>query len=167
MVYLFQAYRIYLFQACRIYLFYAYTIYYNCKSVLKTTLKNKISISAWEGTGPFQSLYTNKYDNFAEIIFPTWTKRLIFLISLYFFIECKCQFKFVFYIVVINSLMQKIKCIPTTFNEKNRSIVSAHFLMSDIRCVYFRHSSLFLSLWLHEKLYRDTIYYTGTQFINL
>lgn len=133
------------------------------KSVLKTTLTNKISISAWEGTGPFQSLYTNKYDNFAEIIFPTWTKRLIFLISLYFlFIECKCQFKFIFYFVVINSLMQKIKCIPTAFNEKNRSIVLAHFLMSDIRCVYFRHFSLFLSLWLHDKLYRYTFHYTGT-----
>lgn len=70
-LFLSHAYTVYLFQAYKVYLFYAYTAYYNCKSVLKTTLKKKISISAWEGTGPFQSLYTNKYDNFAEIIFPT------------------------------------------------------------------------------------------------
>lgn len=127
------------------------------KSGLKTTWKNKISISEWWGTEAFQSLYTNKYDNFAESIFPTWTTRLMFQISWFCFIKIKCQFKFVFYFGDINSLMQKIKCIPTTFNEKNRSIVLAHLFMSNIRCVFFRHF-----LWLNEKLYRYTFHYTRT-----
>lgn len=134
------------------YLFFSFIpIGFNCfmsirfiKSVLKTTWKNKISISEWKGTGLFQSLYTNKYDNLVENIFPTWTTRLIFHISCFLFHKKINVSLNLYFNLELNSLLQKIKCISTTLNEKNRSIV----LAPD---VYFRQFPCFcLFDWMKQ-----------------
>lgn len=115
------------------------------KSVLKTTWKNKISISEWKGTGLFQSLYTNKYDNLVENIFPTWTTRLIFHISCFlFYKKNKCQFKFVFYFGTSIHYCKRSNAFQPVLNKKNRSIV----LAPD---VYFRQFPCFcLFDWMKQ-----------------
>lgn len=134
-------------------IFYSFIpIGFNCfmsiqfiKSVLKTTWKNKISISEWKGTGLFQSLYTNKYDNLVENIFPTWTTRLIFHISCFVFYK-KINVSLNLYFILEHQFIIAKDQIHSNHFEREKS-----FNRFSTRCV-FQTISLFLSLWLNETM---------------
>lgn len=115
------------------------------KSVLKTKWKNKISISEWKGTGLFQSLYTNKYDNLVENIFPTWTTRLIFHISCFLFYK-KINVSLNLYFILEHQFIIAKDQMHSNHFEREKS-----FNRFSTRCV-FQTISLFLSLWLNETM---------------
>lgn len=115
------------------------------KSVLKTTWKNKISISEWKGTGLFQSLYTNKYDNLVENIFPTWTTRLIFHIYCFLFYK-KINVSLNLYFILEHQFIIAKDQMHSNHFEQEKS-----FNRFSTRCV-FQTISLFLSLWLNETM---------------
>lgn len=90
-------------------------------------------------------LYTNKYDNLVENIFPTWTTRLIFHISFFLFYK-KINVSLNLYFILEHQFIIAKDQMHANHFEQEKS-----FNRFSTRCV-FQTISLFLSLWLNETM---------------